>query len=84
MPTNANTRTDSVGDSSLAGIVKFRGYLSKKRASTNCGLPCGVVHAEVLEVDHINGDSPVNSAQPCGLQVSPSTGPKLGCHGVKL
>lgn len=54
-----------MGNSTPAGVVQLCSYITKQRTSTYCGLPGRVVHAEVLKVHHVDGDSSVSAAQAC-------------------
>ncbi len=63
MASNAYTRTDAVGNSSSACIVKPFGDLAEQGASAHGGLPGAVVHAEVLHVAHVDGDRSVLAAE---------------------
>jgi hypothetical protein len=72
MATGADVRTHAMSNGAFAGIVHLLGHLTEARSCAYGGLPGGVVHAKVLKVDHVDGDSAIIAAEAC-LMVSPGT-----------
>ena len=63
MAADADGRTDTVGHSPTARVVQPLRDLPEERAGADGGLPGAIVHAEMLHVDHVDGNSSVNAAE---------------------
>jgi hypothetical protein len=65
MPTDANARAHAVGDGAAAGVVQLRSNFAQARTGAYGCVPRLLVHAEPVEIDHVNSDLAVRAAEAC-------------------
>ena len=59
MASGPDVGANAVGHSAATGIVHLLRHLAQACSSAHRGLPCGGVHREMLEIDHVDGNSSI-------------------------